>query len=187
MRISPSCTTDATRVPSCVYICPKMSARAAWATGLSLVYSSQSSKRGGRWNQIAWSRLAEAQFARGMPPRVVCGMRAVAMSPRSLAYAISASVYGGVFGQLAAYAHPDAAARDIAPRASAGSIAAQLDRAFALESPHHLAVLVAVGPDELPLGQALGGGHRAPVRSVRSPSSGLAKLDERLKIASPAW
>ena len=39
-----------------------MSARATWATGLSLVYNSQSSKRGGRWNQIAWSRLAEAGF-----------------------------------------------------------------------------------------------------------------------------
>ena len=36
-RIRPSCTTDAIRRPEASYICPKMSARAECATGLSLV------------------------------------------------------------------------------------------------------------------------------------------------------
>jgi hypothetical protein len=45
-------------VPSRVYIWPRMRARAPWATGLWLLKSTQSSKRGGRWNQIEWSRLA---------------------------------------------------------------------------------------------------------------------------------
>src|SRR5262245_1652443 len=58
VRMRPSCTTDTTRSPFSVNTSPRASPRAPTATGESWAYSSHRSARNGRWNHIAWSRLA---------------------------------------------------------------------------------------------------------------------------------
>ena len=52
-RTRPSCDVDATRVPSCVKNCPRENPLAPEELGLSMEYSSQSSMRNFRWNQMA--------------------------------------------------------------------------------------------------------------------------------------
>jgi DNA-binding beta-propeller fold protein YncE len=77
-RITPSCAVDATSRPSRVKNLPSARPRPPDAFGLSMTYSSQSSTRNGRWNHIAWSRLAICTLpsAKWMP----CGSVAVATS-----------------------------------------------------------------------------------------------------------
>src|SRR6202043_4052074 len=57
-RTEPSWATDATSVPSGLKIRPRVRPRPPCALGESCAYSSHSSARNGRWNHIAWSRLA---------------------------------------------------------------------------------------------------------------------------------
>src|SRR5690606_9460780 len=57
-RIRPSCAVLATSTPSRVKNWPRARPRESCALGLSSEYSSQSSTRNGRWNQMAWSSEA---------------------------------------------------------------------------------------------------------------------------------
>src|SRR4029450_10341777 len=57
-RDTPSCATETTRAPSRVNTLPRASARPSAATGETWTYRSHSSIRNGRWDHIAWSRLA---------------------------------------------------------------------------------------------------------------------------------
>ena len=56
--IRPSCTTDTARRPSAVQMSPRARPRPPEVDGESWSYSSHSSARNGRWNHMAWSRLA---------------------------------------------------------------------------------------------------------------------------------
>ena len=97
-RISPSWITVTASAPSWRKMNPSASPRAPWADGLFWWYSSHSSARSGRWNHIAWSRLAIMN--RSSSHECACDITAVSSSVRSDAYATTHACSSGSSGSL---------------------------------------------------------------------------------------